>query len=242
MNSAVNESPLLLVALDGLADNKEKTMGTAAHLSDDITGNFGFKVNLDFLLDAEIGLRELLAPIQQFGRPLFADIKMWNGKRTMASVIETLVALNIDYVNVYALADGQISDTIRRITNGTRTKVLGLTVLTHYDDAYCQKHFRRSLSETVRHFAEVAVAAGCHGIILPGTMLPNVADIHTIKLVPGIRPPDYRDKRHHQEVTARYATLCGADILVCGSPIMKNPDPAQALQQILRDISSATAS
>jgi orotidine-5'-phosphate decarboxylase len=227
-------SPLLLVALDDLAGKEEKTLKVAEQLSK-VEGIFGFKVNLDYLLNPEKGLKALLAPIQQFGRPVFSDLKMWNGTRTMTSVIESLVALEIDYLNVYALADELLPRAIQ-ITEGTKTKVFGLTVLTHFNEAYCQKHFRRSLPETVRHFAEVAVAAGCHGIILPGTALESVADLGTIKVVPGVRPTWYKDARHKEEIEPRVAAEKGADVLVCGSPIMKSENPVDALRRILAEI------
>ena len=225
---------LLLGALDDLAGKEEKTLKVAEQLSK-IEGNFGFKINLDYLLNPEKGLRALLEPIQQFGRPVFSDLKMWNGTRTMASVIENLVALGVDYLNVYALADELLPKAIQ-ITEGTKTKVIGLTVLTHFSEAYCQKHFRRSLPETVRHFTEVAVEAGCHGIILPGTALEAVVDIDTIKVVPGVRPAWYKDTRHEEEVEPRIAAEKGANILVCGRPIMKSENPVDALRRILAEI------
>ncbi|TSC92928.1 MAG: orotidine-5'-phosphate decarboxylase [Candidatus Berkelbacteria bacterium Licking1014_7] len=226
--------PLLFVALDDLANKEGKTLKVAEQLSG-VEGNFGFKINLDYLLNPEKGSKALLRPIQQFGRLVFSDLKMWNGTRTMASVIENLVALGVDYLNVYALADELLPKAIQN-TEGTKTKVLGLTVLTHYNEAYCQKHFRRSLPETVRHFAEVAVKAGCHGIILPGTALEAVADLDTIKVVPGVRPTWHKDTRHEEEVEPRVAAEKGANVLVCGSPIMKSENPAEALRRILAEI------
>ena len=224
--------PFLFVALDDLAKKEKETLGVAEELSH-VSGDFGFKVNLDYLLMK--GLKAALEPIQQFGRPVFADLKMWNGTRTMASVIENLVAIGVDYLNVYALADDLLPKAIQ-ITEGTKTKVLGLTVLTHFNEAYCQRHFRRSLPETVRHFTEVALKAGCHGIILPGTALEIVADLNIIKVVPGIRPNWYKDTRHKEEVEPQIAVEKGASILVCGSPITKSENPVEALERILSEI------
>lgn len=226
--------PFLFVALDDLDKKEGQTLEIAGKLSG-VEASFGFKVNLDYLLNPEKGLRTTLAPIQQLNRPIFTDLKMWNGTRTMASVIENLVALGVDYLNVYALADNLLPKAIK-ITEGTKTKVLGLTVLTHFDENYCQKHFRRPLRETVRHFAEVAVEAGCHGIILPGTALEIVEDLDVIKVVPGVRPTWYKDTRHEEEIEPRVAVEKGANILVCGSPILKSENPLDALQKILSEI------
>jgi len=224
--------PSLFVALDGLAQREREALGVAEQLSR-VSGDFGFKVNLDYVLKK--GLIAALSPIWKFNRPVFVDLKMWNGTRTMASVIERLTTMGVDYLNVYALADDLLPKAIR-ITEGTKTKVFGLTVLTHFNEAYCQKHFKRSLAQTVRHFAEVALEAGCHGIILPGTALEVVADLDAIKVVPGIRPNWYKDTRHEEEAEPRVAIQKGANILVCGSPITKNENPVEALKKILSEI------
>lgn len=167
--------PFLFVALDSLANKEKETLEAAEQLSA-VEGSFGFKANLDYLLKHGLeGLASSIKKVQVFGRPLFADLKMWNGTRTMRSVIEMIVDNGVDYLNLYALADDLIPEAILA-TNGSKTKVLGLTVLTHlthFSEDYCQRHFRRTLNQTVRHFAEVALEKGCHGIILPGTALES---------------------------------------------------------------------
>lgn len=226
--------PFLFVALDNLAGKENETLAIARQLSD-IPGNFGFKLNLDYLLNRTKGLETIIKIAKSLKRPIFADIKMWNGTRTMKSVFQTFVNLGVDYVNVYALADGLLPEAIA-VTDGTETRVLGLTSLSHYDNNYCLKHFKRTLPETVRHFSEVAIEAGCHGIILPGTTLNVVKDIITIKVVPGVRPEWYEDDRHEEEVTPKEAIKNGADILVVGSPIMKSKYPTDALVKILSEM------
>ena len=227
----------LFVALDDLVKKEKETLETVERFSN-IDGLFGFKINLDYLL--KYGLEGSVSAVERikcFGRPVFADLKMWNGTRTMRSVIEIMVANEVDYLNVYALADDLLPKAIQA-TDGSKTKVLGLTVLTHFNDAYCLKHFRRTLKKTVRHFTEVAIDKGCHGIILPGTALEVVKDLKTIKFVPGVRPKWYKDTRHEEEVEPRIAVEQGADNLVCGSPIMKDADKVVALRRVLSEMES----
>ena len=227
--------PFLFIALDGLAAKEEETLEIAKQLSE-IKGPFGFKINLDYLLKYGVeGLASSVKKVQQFNRPVFADLKMWNGTRTMRSVIEMLVDSEVDYLNVYALADDLLPKAIQA-TEGSKTQVLGLTVLTHFSENYCQRHFRRSLNETVRHFAEVALERGCHGIILPGTALDIVQNLETIRVVPGVRPKWYHDTRHEEAVEPGMAVEKGASALVCGSPIMKSPDKAMALKKVLSEM------
>lgn len=226
--------PELFIALDGLREAESETIGIAKSLAE-VNGDFGFKINLDYLLYK--GVEDAIRNIQQFGRSVFADIKMWNGTRTMISVVEDLVGLGVDYLNVYALADTLIPKMVR-VTRGTKTKVLGVTVLTHFDDGYCRKHFLRPLVSTVEHFAKVAVEAGCDGVILPGTTLSVIEHLDTIKTVPGIRFPWYQDDRHEEEVDALTAIKGGAKILVCGSPITKSDDKVAALNRVLAEMNS----
>ena len=225
-------NPFVFVALDGLVKDEARTLSITEELKS-VRGNFGFKINLDYVLRK--GLMNAFLNIQRFGRPVFVDLKMWNGTRTMASMVRELVALKVDYLNVYALADELLPE-ITKITKDSGTKILGLTVLTHFNESYCKKHFRRSLAETVRHLSLTAVESGCHGIILPGTALHVVSDLNTLKVVPGVRPDWYSDTRHEEEITPREAVENGADILVCGSPIMKVSNPVGALEKILSEI------
>lgn len=227
------KTPFLFVALDGL--DYRTAYERVSELSDEVKGSFGFKVNLDYLLDHGLRNDQLISWIQRLEKVVFTDLKMFNGTRTMTSVIEILVGMKVNFLNVYALADNLLPKAIE-IAKGTKTKILGLTVLTHFNEDYCQKHFRRSLLETVRHFAEVAIDAGCDGIILPGTALDIVKDLKILKVVPGIRPKWYKDTRHSEEVEPKVAIEKGADMLVCGSPILKSPNRIKALQDILFEI------
>ncbi len=226
------KTPFLFVALDNL------DYGTAFKRVSELSrveGDFGFKVNLDYLLRYGLEGNQLIYWIQDQKKTVFTDLKMFNGTRTMASVTENLVKMKVNFLNVYALADNLLPRAIQ-IAKGTKTKVLGLTVLSHFNEAYCKKHFRRSLPETVYHFAEVAIDAGCDGIILPGTALNIVKDLKILKVVPGIRPKWYKDTRHSEEIEPKVAIEKGADMLVCGSPILKAPNRIKALEDVLSEI------
>lgn len=230
-------TPLLCIALDGLVEQEKETLRMAAGLSAAVGSKIGFKLNLDYLLYA--GIKEAIENIRLLGpHPIFADTKTWNGGRTMASVVRQLVDEGVDYLTIYALADGELQQAVAEARN-TTTKVLGVTVLTHFDEKYCQRHFRRSFEETVRHFAQTALERGCHGLVLPGTSLDAVADLDTLKGVPGVRPKWYHDTRHEQEVEPSFAVQRDAGLLVCGSPVTKSSEPLSALHRLLAEIEEA---
>lgn len=229
---------ILFVAPDDLSKKEEATLDIMAQLCK-VEGPFGFKINLDFLLRK--GISTAIRMLQSFGRPIFTDLKMWNGTRTMADIIEQLVEAEVDYFNVYSLADEQLPKALQ-IAKGSRTRSLGVTVLTHYTEDYCRKNFGKSLLEAVDYFARLAIKRGCDGVILPGTTLETIKDLNVAKCVPGIRLPWYpEDSRHEQSTEPKVAIQGGARILVCGGPVMKAKEkvgiePAEALEMVLAEI------
>lgn len=232
------DKPFLFVGLD--YEQPEEVVDFAQDLDRIKRYNFGFKLNLDFVVNAGLtGDHQFMKDILELKRPLFVDLKMWNGRRTMSSIIKTLGKLGVNYTNVYSLADKPFLAATVRATQGTNTRILGVTVLTHYDEAYCQSMRGCSLKEAVRKDAEVAYNSGCHGIILPGTMLGEVKDLEIKKLVPAVRPKWYGktgDNWQKQEVSVREAIEGGADFLVCSSPIRKSENRKEALEKTLDEM------
>lgn len=123
----------LFVAFDDLNKDPFRAMTDICDLSES-GESFGIKFNLDAMLNPETGLGVLIAKLKHFRLPLFADLKMWNGSRTMESVVKTFVRLGVDFINVWAMADKELVKAAKA-TEGSKTKILGLTVLGHYDDA-----------------------------------------------------------------------------------------------------------
>jgi len=177
--------------------------------------------------------------ILSLGKPIFADLKLWNGRRTMASIVTELAQQGVAYTNVYAEAGESFVRGVVEATEGTDTRVLGLTVLTHYDDKYCQETYGLSLKDAVQKFAVQAHDAGCHGIILPGTTLDAVSDLRMEKLVPAVRPTWFMGtgaNYQQQEILVGDAVRAGADLLVCSSPIRKSDNPQEALDKVLDEM------
>jgi orotidine-5'-phosphate decarboxylase len=228
---------LLYVALDH--NESSPNLSLAERLSE-VGGNFGYKVNLDhYTLWGLPYIKEL----QGQGKPLFVDLKLNNGPRTMTNTIRPLAEAGVNHTSVWAHAERLITPTVEALRDieGSQLKVLGVTVTSRFDEEYCKKNYGRSLDQTVRHFTTIALDVGCDGVILPGTSLPAIQDIDTVKLVSGVRPVSLGgDLRHQREViTPTQAINNGADILVCGSPIYKASDPVEALESILSNIANA---
>ena len=229
---------LLYVALDH--NEQSGNLSLAKQLAE-VGGQFGYKINADhYSLWGLPYVKEL----QRHGRPIFVDLKLNNGPRTMTRILAPLAETGVNHSNVWALAERLITPTVEalRQIEGSQLKVLGVTVTSRFDEESCQRHFGRSLDATVKHFTEVALDVGCDGVILPGTCLDAIRDIETVKLVSGVRPLGLGgDSAQQREViTPQQAIINGANILVCGSPIYKSPDPVQALRTVLSQIHSLT--
>jgi orotidine-5'-phosphate decarboxylase len=202
-----------------------------------VDGDFGFKLNLDVLL-LEGGVDLVRAFDAEFGRPIFTDVKMWNGSRTMVEVAVGLARAGPALVNVYAQG-GQTFLTRVRDAVGERapnTDVYGLGVLTHYTDEDCRQLYGVSLTDAVVMFAERAAEAGLPGYIQPGPLLDATAHLPLARLVPGVRPQRFEDRRgvyQAQTITPEQARLGHADTIVVGSGIFATPEPGQALQDLL---------
>lgn len=233
------KKPFLFIGLD--YEEPYKVAEFARELNEVKSNQFGYKLNLDFLLNSLV--RKQYEPFEEvlsLGKPIFADLKMWNGRRTMCSIFEALAERKIAYANVYTLADKPFLEAIKKTLEGTDTQLLTVTVLTHYNDRYCYENFGCSMKEAVRKFSQTAYDSGCDGIILPGTMLSEVRHLPLKNvLVPAVRP-DWYDKTgenyQKQESSLKEAIQGGANLLVCSSPIRKSKDRKEALLKTLDEM------
>ena len=237
----MEKRPIVYVALD--YNDRQSNLGLARELAEKVdSDNFGFKINLDSLLDFWFGASNpsrFVSEIISYRRPVFLDLKMWNGGRTMANIARGAKVLGVDIINMYPHAGGKFMGGVVKALEGTKTKLFGLTVLTHYTDEDTQRLYGKNLSDAVRMLAEMNQEYGAHGIIVPGTQLEVVRDIPLLKLCPGIRPEWYQDRKDNdqeQVVTHKEAIERGADYIVVGSPIRKSEDKPKALERILKEI------
>jgi len=216
------------------ASNSKEALNNLNKISS-VPDNYGIKLNLDLVL-RDINI--IGKVIDKTNRAVFVDLKMWNGKRTMNEVIKTVAARGASMINVYALADSMLERAIETAKKVNLT-VLGVTVLTHYDNDYCLKFHNMPLLDLVRLLAENTLKRGCDGYILPGTTLEAVYDLKGIKFNPAVRPNWYKDKNinaQKQIMEPKEALKNGASIVSCGSPVFKSANPAEALQLIIDEV------
>lgn len=224
--------PAFWLAVDGHDDSK--VMEKLAMIAD-VPGEFGIKINLDVVLRSPYIIRAVHSRI---ARPLFVDLKMWNGKRTMTEIVRMLADEGVAMANAYALAD-HLLEAPAKVARDRGVVFLAVTILTHFTDQYCQTFFGKSMVDTVRMFAVTAIDRGCDGYILPGTCLDGVTDFPGLKFNPGIRPLWVLDRKanaQEQLSTVQESFAKGAHFVSCGSPVFDADDPVDALIRILGEV------
>lgn len=201
-------------------------------------GNFGFKVNLDHAL---MWGRGYIEEVVRSEKPVFVDLKMNNGSRTMSNIVEWLGDMGVSHTNIWAHAESNLSKTVKQVSEiADRPSILGVTFYTRWTEEYAQTHHSMSLPELISHWSHVAVDNGADGVILPGNHLDAVNNLETTKLTPGIRLTNQETKSKQEQTNNPYdAIMAGSDILVVGSPIYDANDPVQALKTFVSEINRA---
>lgn len=179
---------------------------------------------------------------------LFLDLKFHDIPNTVAQAVEASCAMRPDFMTLHA---GGGIDMMRAAQDAAENaaprfavklpQLLAVTVLTSLDDeslrAVGQKTPARS---QVVNLAERAMQSGVMGMVCAG---PDIAALRKalgdspVLMVPGIRPDINAAKAESDDqkriMTPAEALKAGANHLVIGRPITKNPDPARAAQNIL---------
>ncbi|HLM83926.1 MAG TPA: orotidine 5'-phosphate decarboxylase / HUMPS family protein [Candidatus Bathyarchaeia archaeon] len=231
--------PLVYLAMDF---TRQDDMLRAADLIAPVQGDFGFKVNDDYVTSRTP--QGAIADLAPYSKNLFVDYKLMKGGTRMKNQVLELGSIgHVNFTNIYVLAGPLLEKTIKK-TQDCGVGILGITVLTHFDEDYCQLFFKRSLVETVKLMTEYAYKSSCPGVILPGNCLEAVKHIPIHKVSPGVRPSWYVGKKPNQqaqEVEPATIIKAGGNTAVVGSPVWDTPDPVESLKRILDEMGEAKA-
>lgn len=247
-NAKVQGLPDVFLALDdSTLPRVLKKAKAVSHLS----GDFGFKVNLDTL--TRDGVIPSLQAVAEFGRPLFADFKGYNGARTLGEMVQDAARGGAVMTNIYAGNAAKLLEKVAvaglGILEGDNPAppilIFGIGPLTHMTQEDCQAIYGCDFAEATLRLGRRSVEAGFDGYIGPGSMNDVLKDLGVPLLNPAVRPDWYEDlMSNDQEQTVmptQAINLAGGQkvILVVGSPVNNSPDPGAALQRILDEVAAA---
>jgi orotidine-5'-phosphate decarboxylase len=176
------------------------------------------------------------------GKQVFLDLKLHDIGNTVGKGVESVAKLGATFLTVHAYPQTMHAAVDARKGSGLR--ILGVTVLTSYDDAdLAAAGYDFTVPELVAERAAQARDVGVDGLVCSAEEAANLKPIISTGMVlvtPGIRPADAEKGDQKRVMTPRAAIAAGADHLVVGRPILAAPDPKAAAEAILAEIASAT--
>lgn len=200
-----------------------------------------YKLGLEFFLSGNYF--ELAAELQDRGKKIFADLKLFDIPATVASAVRQLARHQVDFCTVHG-NDGMLSAAAE--AKG-EMQILAVTALTSLDQGDLHDlGFECDARTLVLSRARRALELGCDGVVSSGLEVPALrasVDHALITVCPGIRPifndeaPDANDQQ--RVATPARAISNGADYLVIGRPIREAADPYAAAEAIQQQIAAA---
>lgn len=223
----------LIVALD--LPTVEEATALVARIGDEA----GFyKIGLELLYSGGIDLaRRLIGE----GKKVFIDAKLHDIGNTVERATANLADLGATFLTVHAYP--QTLKAAARGRGASSLKLLGVTVLTSYDDSDAMEAgFALSVNELVLRRAKQILESGVDGVVCAPTDVAAVRAIvgeGAILVTPGVRPSGSATGDQKRIATPGEAIRAGADHLVVGRPVTQADDPARAAALIVDEIAAA---
>jgi orotidine-5'-phosphate decarboxylase len=172
------------------------------------------------------------------GLRVMLDLKLHDIPETVARATARVASLGAGLLTVHAGGGRAMLEAA--VANAGATKVLAVTVLTSLDDAdLAQIGAVGPVGELVRRRAELAISAGCHGVVASPhevAAVRAVAPAGFLIVTPGVRPAGSAAGDHKRVMTPAEARRAGADLVVVGRPVRDAADPAAAARAIVTEL------
>jgi orotidine-5'-phosphate decarboxylase len=185
----------------------------------------------------------LIAELAKAGKRVFADLKLHDIGNTVTRGVESVAKLGATFLTVHAYPQTMKAAVEGRA--GSSLKILGVTVLTSYDDDDLHAAgYRFGVSELVAARASQAHALGLDGLVCSAEEVADVRALVGMQMAlvtPGIRPSGSEVGDQKRVMTPERAIAAGADYLVVGRPVTEAKDPKNVAESIVASIEGAMA-
>ncbi len=172
------------------------------------------------------------------GKQVFLDLKLHDIGNTVAKGVESVAQTGATFLTVHAYP--QTMKAAMEGKRGSALKILGVTVLTSYDDSdLFEAGYKLGVSGLVAQRAAQARDIGVDGLVCSAEEAANLRKVVGTKLAlvtPGIRPAGSAKDDQKRIMTPEKAIAAGADYLVVGRPIVEAGDPKAAADAIVAEI------
>jgi orotidine-5'-phosphate decarboxylase len=183
----------------------------------------------------------LVRQLSETGKKVFVDLKLHDIGNTVARGVESVAKLGATFLTVHAYPQTMKAAVEARAGSGL--KILGVTVLTSYDDGDLHAAgYRLGVSDLVEARAQQAQVLGVDGLVCSpeeAAKLHKIVGHQMVLVTPGIRPAGSSAGDQKRIMTPGRAIAAGADYLVVGRPVMEAADPSAAADAIQAEIAQA---
>jgi orotidine-5'-phosphate decarboxylase len=175
------------------------------------------------------------------GKQVFLDLKLHDIGNTVATGVESVAQLGATFLTVHAYP--QTMKAAVEGKQGSKLRILAVTVLTSYDDAdLAAAGYEMNVKELAAARAAQARDTGVDGLVCSAEearALRDIAGPGMVLVTPGIRPAGSATGDQKRVMTPARAIEAGADYLVVGRPILEARDPKVAADMITAEIEQA---
>lgn len=203
-----------------------------------------YKVGLQ--LFAADGAR-VIAGIHERGGRVFLDLKFHDIPQTVAAVAAKAVEWGVFMLDVHVSGGPQMMraavDAVAEKAAALRIErplLLGVTVLTSLAQADLRRlGIGQGVEEHVLSLASLAKDAGLDGVVASpreAAAIRRHLGPGLLLVTPGIRPTAAETDDQQRIATPRDALRAGADYLVVGRPILRAPDPVEAVEKLVTEM------
>jgi len=215
---------------------------SAAHRLIEPLADLGCVFKIGLQLFTALG-PSIVTEVRALGAKVFLDLKFHDIPNTAGEAVRSAVGLGVEMTTIHLSGGPAMVSQSVKAAEGSKTLVLGVTVLTSMDDETLDiVGVPRPAGDQVVRLAEMGSHCGLRGVVAsPHEITPLREKFgHGLVIVtPGVRPAgsDVGDQR--RVMTPGEAIRCGADFLVIGRPITGDPCPRDAFLRIAEEMASA---
>ena len=223
----------LIVALD--VPNAHAALEMTQQIGDAV--NF-YKIGLSMLTTGGLALANEL--IQEHGKRVFLDMKLFDIGVTVESAVRGLAQFDLDFLTVHG--DPHVVNAAKQGAAGSNLKIFGVTILTSLDRADLDNCLLQpgDIKDLVITRAAKAFEAGADGVIASpqeAALIRSLPEAEGRLIVtPGVRPAGAALGDQKRVATPHDAINDGADHIVVGRPIWTAASPAQAAKDIVASL------
>lgn len=223
-------SSRLIVALD--VSSPEAAKGLVKRLGETVSF---YKIGYQL---AYSGGLPLVRELADQGKQVFLDLKLHDIPNTVEKGAEAAAKLGATFLTVHAYKPTLRAAVAGR--GGSALKILGVTVLTSWDEADVEgAGYGLKLEALIRQRALDTREAGGDGVIVSAReagLVRSAAGRDLLIVTPGIRPAGTVAGDQKRAVTPGEAIRLGVDYMVVGRPITAASDPVAAARAIQSEI------